>query len=507
MTFNFSRLRNTPLNAVIKVAIVVLGGEFLIMLFIRLFNPSLSGSSVFWEFLDPIVLAAIVAPVLHFAVLRPMRSQQISLMRAQAYNEMLLNSVAEGIYGVDSKGNCTFINSAGLDMLGFQDESELIGKNIHKLIHHTHSDGSHYPAEECPLYSCLKTREDVHIDEEIFWRKDGTFFPVDYWSRSVMLNGEGGAVVTFMDISERKRAEENLLITASVFENSQEAILITDANNIIVNVNPSFTRITGYRSDEILGKSPRILSSGRQSKAFYSKMWESLKREKLWHGEIWNRRKSGEVYAELLSITAICNDKNNVLRYVAVFSDITQIKEHEAALSRIAHFDALTGIPNRVLLADRMKQAIAQTSREKNMMAVCYLDLDGFKPINDTMGHEAGDEILIEVAHRIESSIRGGDTVARLGGDEFVVLLLGLARGEECTATLNRLLAAIAFPCIVNNTPCLVTASIGVGIFPVDDEDPDTLMRHADQAMYTAKQSGRNRFHIYNQTVDLLGRE
>lgn len=309
------------------------------------------------------------------------------------------------------------------------------------------------------------------------------------------------------EILKRKRAEEELLVTASVFGNSQEGILITDVNNTIMDVNPAFTHITGYSREEVLGRNPKILSSGRQDNAFYKVMWQSLNQERAWRGEIWNRHKSGEIYAEQLSISAICDNDGKVLRYIAIFSDISHFKEHEAKLSRVAHYDALTGIPNRLLLADRMKQAIAQTSREKNMMAICYLDLDGFKPVNDTFGHEAGDKVLIEMARRIGNTIRGGDTVARLGGDEFVVMLLGLEKGEECMAMLERLLAVIAQPVAVKDNSLTLGASVGVSIYPLDDEDPDTLLRHADQAMYVAKKSGKNRFYIYDPAPDVCVRD
>jgi diguanylate cyclase (GGDEF)-like protein/PAS domain S-box-containing protein len=308
------------------------------------------------------------------------------------------------------------------------------------------------------------------------------------------------------DITERKHAEENLRISASVFENSHEGVLITDASNTITDVNTAFTRITGYSREEVIGKNPRLLSSGSHNKALYIEMWQSLKQKRGWRGEVWNQRKSGEIYAGLLSIAVICDDDGEVRRHVGVFSDITHLKDHEAELSRVAHYDALTGIPNRVLLVDRMRQSIAQTAREQNMMAVCYLDLDGFKPINDSMGHDAGDQILIEVARRIENTIRGGDTVARLGGDEFVVLLRQ-GKGEECVVTLKRLLAEIARPITVKNKSHTLSASIGVSIYPLDDEDPDILLRHADQAMYMAKQSGKNRFHIYDPSLDIRARK
>ena len=338
-------------------------------------------------------------------------------------------------------------------------------------------------------------------------RMNGSTCTVEVHSSPVIVNGVRLLFSIIHDITDRKRAEENLRITAGVFSISQEAIVITDANNNIVEVNPAFTRITGYSRNEVIGKNPRLLSSGHQDKAFYTQMWEILKRDQAWRGEIWNRRKSGQIYPELLSISALCESSGKVIRYVAVFSDISHLKEHEAELISAAHFDALTGIPNRILLADRMKQAIAQTSRENNMMAVCYLDLDGFKPINDSLGHEAGDDVLIEVAKRIGNTIRGGDTNARLGGDEFVVLLLGLDRGEECVATLERMLAAIAAPITLKNKTVSVSASIGVSIYPIDDQDPDTLLRHADQAMYVAKQSGKNRFHIYDPALDRRARD
>jgi diguanylate cyclase (GGDEF)-like protein/PAS domain S-box-containing protein len=308
------------------------------------------------------------------------------------------------------------------------------------------------------------------------------------------------------DITDRKRAEANIQITASVFNSSQEAIIISDADNAIIDVNPAFTKITGYSRDEVIGKDPNILSSGLQNEEFYVALWKSILEENSWRGEIWNKRKNGEIFPEQISISTICDDNGKILRYIAVFSDISHIKQYEAELRRVAHYDALTGIPNRILLADRMKQAIAQTSREQNMMAVCYLDLDGFKPINDSSGHETGDEVLVEIAKRIGNTIRGGDTVARLGGDEFVVLLLGLEKGEECVTTLERLLTSIAEPISVKNKTFSVSASIGLSMYPMDDEDPDTLLRHADQAMYSAKQSGKNRFHIYDVALDRRAR-
>ncbi|HEY8034256.1 MAG TPA: diguanylate cyclase [Methylobacter sp.] len=293
-----------------------------------------------------------------------------------------------------------------------------------------------------------------------------------------------------------------LRLSAIVFENTRECITITDAEGNIIDVNPAFSRMTGYTRAEVLGKNPRFLKSGHHDQAFYAAMWQSINTTGCWSGELWNRTKNGECYPELRSISAITDIQGAVTHYIGISSDISQLKQHEKQLEHIAHYDALTGIPNRVLLADRMRQAIAQAKREQKLLGVCYLDLDGFKPVNDTLGHQAGDHVLIDIARRIGNILREGDTVARLGGDEFVVLLPDLNHAEECIATLKRLHENIALPIYIQDQSFLLTASIGVSIFPDDGNDPDVLLRHADQAMYVAKQSGKNRYHFYDPTLD-----
>lgn len=332
--------------------------------------------------------------------------------------------------------------------------------------------------------------------------KEGEILDVEICSRLLNLSGKPLLVGVWRDITKHKRAEENLRIIASVFDNSQEAILITDANNVIIDVNPAFTHITGYSREEALGRNPSILGSGQQSKDFYTKLWQSLEQKRVWRGEIWNRRKSGEIYAGLLSIASICDNHGNTLRYVGVCSDISPIKAHEAELNRIAHYDMLTGVPNRVLLADRLSQAMIRAQRSSSMLAVCYMDLDGFKQVNDQYGHETGDKLLVEVTRHLRELLRAGDTLARLGGDEFVLLINDLVSEPECLQVINRVLDAIATPLIIGNHKILVSASIGVTFYPTDDEDGDTLLRHADQAMYVAKQTGKNRYHLYNSEHD-----
>jgi diguanylate cyclase (GGDEF)-like protein/PAS domain S-box-containing protein len=318
--------------------------------------------------------------------------------------------------------------------------------------------------------------------------------------------GDGEALALIRDITERKRAEATLRLNARVFKDTREGILITDATGRIIDVNDAFVRVTGFSREEALGQNPRILKSGQHGPEFYKAMWRSIHATGHWNGEVWNHRKNGELFPEWLTISAITDSKGELSHYVGIFSDISMLKQHEKQLEHLAHYDALTGVPNRVLLADRMHQAIAHARREQKLMAVCYLDLDGFKLINDTVGHEAGDQVLIETARRFARAIREDDTVARLGGDEFVLLLQGLLKPEDCAVTLERLLEEVAEPIVLPNGPHVVTVSIGATIYPLDDEDSDTLLRHADQAMYLAKQSGKNCFHIYDPRHGLRDR-
>jgi diguanylate cyclase (GGDEF)-like protein/PAS domain S-box-containing protein len=312
----------------------------------------------------------------------------------------------------------------------------------------------------------------------------------------------GKVLVSLVDITERRRTENRLRLAASVFANSQEGILISDADNLIIDVNPAFTRLTGYTRNDVLGRDPSFLGAGRQSREFYSDMWRSINTRGEWQGEIWNRRKSGELYAELLSIVAVKDEQGRLQHYVGAFSDISILKEHEAELDHIAHYDMLTAVPNRRLLGDRLAQAIARARRVGRRLAVCYLDLDGFKPINDQFGHEGGDRMLVEIARRLETVSRTDDTVARLGGDEFVLLWNNIGDEGDCVQALDRVLAQISEPMMLEGEPVSVSASIGVTLYPDDDVDADSLLRHADHAMYSAKQLGKNRYQMFDARLE-----
>ena len=301
------------------------------------------------------------------------------------------------------------------------------------------------------------------------------------------------------DITARKQAEAQLRLAASVFTHAREGIMITNPTGTILDVNAAFTDITSYPRDEVLGQNPRMLNSGRQTKAFYLALWQALAQQGHWYGEVWNRRKNGEVYATLQNISAVRDAEGQIQYYVALFADITQIKEHEHKLERMAHYDALTSLPNRLLLADRLSQGMLQAQRHQHWLAVVYIDLDGFKAVNDEHKHQVGDQLLVAVAVAMKQALREGDTLARIGGDEFVAVLLDLNDIQASDPLLTRLLNAVAHPVQVGTLTLQISASIGVTFYPqIDTVDASQLLHQADQAMYQAKYAGKNRYHLFS---------
>ncbi len=679
-----------------------------------------------------------------------------SLQASEGYNRLLLESVAEGIYGVDTQGRCTFINPSALKMLGYSHESEFIGQPVHSMIHHTHADGTPYPESECRMFEALRENIEAHGDDEMFWRKDGSSFPVEYWSHPVWREGVlGGAVITFLDIaarkqterrltaskrelraiveaepecvkllaadgtvlkmnpaglamleadepgqivgqqaigivapgsrrdfaalmrrvfagepaqlqfeaiglkgahrwletnavpmrdaqgqvtallgvtrditerkraeeiirnkagklrmlmdnaadavfvadaktehwtyvneravrllgygreelmrmniydlvppsfrevyrenfrriaqsdqnevwnfearlirkdgtrmpvdlnlvrlpdgtlygacrdiSERKRAEQELKIAATAFE-AQEGMLVTDAAAVILRVNRAFTRLTGYSNEEAAGKTPALLKSGRQDAEFYRNMWEQLAHNKFWEGEIWNRRKDGTICPEWLAITAVCDEAGKITHYVGSFVDISERKSAEEEVRRLAFYDMLTNLPNRRLLLDRLEHAQAASARSSSHGAIMFIDLDNFKTLNDTKGHDVGDLLLIEVARRLSSCVRAGDTVSRLGGDEFVIVMENLSdEGREAAALAEtigeKILALIDQQYVLGKHEYHCTCSIGVSLFIDHFETADELLKRADVAMYQAKNSGRNAIRFFDPAM------
>lgn len=422
-----------------------------------------------------------------------LRRTQTELDTAQARYFDFYDLAPVGYCSVNDKG---VITQANLTMAG------LLGVLRNTLVHHVLSQFI-APEDKDIFYTfrqrLLDTRQVQSCELRLLQADHGSV-----WVQltGVAVPGEDGGTslrMVISDITERKHADDRLQQAAMVFNHAHEGILVTDAQGNISEVNEAFTRITGYSRAEVLGRNPRLLQSGRQSPAFYVDLWQQLTSQGYWCGEVWNRRKNGEVYAELLAISAVRGPGGAVQRYVGLFSDITSLKLHEQQLEHLAHFDVLTGLPNRLLKADRLQQAMAQARRTGRGLAVAYIDLDGFKAINDHFGHEAGDQLLVAIARQMQQVLREGDTLARLGGDEFVAILIDIDGVEACAPLLERLLAAAAQPMPFGEHQLQVSASLGVTFYPQAQElGGDQLLRQADQAMYQAKQAGKNSYQVFD---------
>lgn len=294
---------------------------------------------------------------------------------------------------------------------------------------------------------------------------------------------------------------QHLRLATKVFESTLEGIMVTNARRVIESVNPAFTQITGYKAHEVIGKTPAILSSGRHDAAFYQKMGDELAANGYWQGEIWNRRRNGEIYPEWLTISSVKDDGGRIANYVGVFSDITKRKAAEEQMQFLAYHDGLTSLPNRELFLDRLHHAIAHAHRHRDMVAVMFLDLDNFKPVNDTLGHHIGDQLLQVVAQRLVACVREADTVARLGGDEFTVILESIADADDVAHIARKINAALAEPLRIDDHEIRTSASIGISLYPTHERQAAELIKCADTAMYVAKKGGRDNFCFY--TADM----
>ena len=415
----------------------------------------------------------------------------------------MLDSLGEGLYVIDRQGHCEFINPVALEILGLT-RQEIVGKDQHRLFHHHRPDGSPYPNSECPIYLTLHDGR-KRRGEEWFFRKNGEGFPVRYSVTPLRDRRNEGAVVAFHDISDSRKADEQMRISAIAFE-TQEAMLVTDAAKRIIRVNRAFTEITGYTVDEVIGQTPAVFKSGHHEYGFYGEMWASLKAHGNWRGEIWNRRKNGEVFPEWLSITAVRNAEGQISHFVASYLDLTQRKEAEEQIQFLAFYDPLTHLPNRRLLNERLEKALLAGARHRRYAALLFIDLDNFKMLNDSMGHAIGDLLLREVAQRLSNSIRANDTVARQGGDEFVILLEELSQDihgaiAQIKLIAHNMLEALDKPYQFGDVSYHCTASIGAVPFMDTGETVESLLKSADMAMYKAKAAGKNALRFFDPSM------
>ncbi|CAH1905448.1 putative Diguanylate cyclase [Candidatus Nitrotoga sp. HW29] len=381
----------------------------------------------------------------------------------------------------------------------------LLGMERSQLMHHRFA---HWVAAEDNerwnrFFVSMLQNDERQSCELVLKRGHSSIFHAQLDCLHIKAGNDGNSVrISFTDISERKQALEALRIAAIAFE-SHEGILVTDACGVISCVNHAFTRLTGYSTEEAVGRTPAILSSGQHGRDFYQRMRTTLNKQKYWQGEMWNKRKNGKIYADWLTISAITGDDGNITHYVGIFSDITSNPESSAEIHRLAYYDSLTHLPNRRMLFDRLRQALAASSRSKHYGALLFLDLDNFKTLNDTYGHSIGDLLLIEIAQRLTANIREGDTEARLGGDEFVLMLENLSENTQEAVIQAGLIGekirhAVALPYIVQGLELWCTASIGVSLFYGHETSVDELLKHSDFAMYHAKNEGRNGIRFFD---------
>ena len=336
----------------------------------------------------------------------------------------------------------------------------------------------------------------IKPDGSLAWIHDRGYPHTDETGRVVLTTG----VAT--DITSRKKAEESLRLHAKVFENVADGVVITDPRGYIESVNASFTRLTGYTADEVQGHTPAMLKSGKQDAQFYVDMWRTVTETGHWQGELWNRRKDGALFAELLSITALRDDDGKVSRYVGVFNDISTLKQYQEELRYLADHDVLTGLPNRALFAAQTGDALVSARRHGDKFAILFVDLDHFKNVNDSLGHSTGDLLLQQVAQRTQEALRKTDMVARFGGDEFAVLLQRIVDDHDAEAVAQKILSVLGAPFHIGGHELFVTASIGVACYPASGQDVDELLRNADAAMYRAKSAGRNSSSVFASGIE-----
>ncbi len=417
----------------------------------------------------------------------------IALANQQALLRSLIDSVPDLIFFKDTESVYLGCNKAFTEFAGHP-ESEQIGR----------TDFDFFDQETAEFFR-LKDRETLTTgqtrrNEEWVRYPDGRELLLD--TVKAPFHGAQGELLGLIgisrDITETYRAEENLILAKSVFESTNEGIMVTDTDARILLVNPAFTAITGWSAAEAVGQTPSILKSGRYTPEFYAEMWQSIGDKGHWEGEIWNRRKNGEIYVQWININAIRDSRGKGTRYVSLFSDITLRKTREEKVWRQANFDALTGLANRNLFHDRLDRALARARRNHQTIGLMFIDLDHFKWVNDTHGHRAGDNLLIEAAARLQGCVREEDTVARLGGDEFTVVLEGHAGRDAMHTVAEKILAALATPFDIGGVQVGISCSVGVTIFPQDGDDTHVLLHNADLAMYQAKAAGRSRCHFYS---------
>jgi|GEM_PF-238131 len=421
--------------------------------------------------------------------------------------ESYLSAIIENQPGIvwlkDHEGRYLMVNQKFSDAFGVTSPHLVIGRNDFDFSSPEMS--RQYRADDDKVMQTKKSlslEEKIIVNGQVTWHE--TFKTPAFNSRGEIIGTTGMA----RDITARRTADEKLREAAAVMENTHEGVMVTDADANLIAINPAFTKMTGYTESEVLGKNPRLLNSGRQDSAFYQTLWKAISTHGFWQGELWNRRKNGEIYPQLLTISTIFDDQGKPLRYLGVFADITQIKESQAKLEFMAHHDPLTKLPNRSLAESRLEQELEQAHRHNQQLSVLFIDLDRFKQVNDSFGHLVGDELLCAVAARLNERLREGDTLGRLGGDEFILIASPLQEKQDAAIIARDFINALSEPFqLSNGVEVFIGGSIGISLFPDDGTSVADLTKNADAAMYLAKENGRNQFSFYTSTLNADARK
>lgn len=444
-----------------------------------------------------------------------LRDNNSAMRHGEQQVQLLLESTGEAIYGVDLEGNCTFANPACVRMLGFEKPEDLLGQNIHALLHTSSACADSKAVDKCRLCRTSQNSGTVEIADQLLYRRNGTSFVAEYWSSAIYRDRKiTGYVVTFVDVTERKRIEAERLKLSSAIEQTADVVMITDRNGVIEYVNPAFEQTTGYSRSEVLGKTPKLLKSDKHDEAFAERLWETILSGHVFRDVFVNCKKNGQIFYEDKTITPLTDRNGEITHFIATGKDITEQMAAQERLRYLAQHDPLTEVPNRNLLMDRLNQALAQARGSDRAAAVLFLDLDRFKLINDTLGHDAGDQVLLAISQRLRKCVRKSDTVARLGGDEFALVLTNINQPQDITAIARGILEVFAHPIELSDREVFITASMGISVYPYNSEDGESLLQQAHIAACQAKENGRNNFQFFSlntqankRSVDRLNME
>ncbi len=426
-------------------------------------------------------------------LLRDVEKEHAALADAQAMFDGLSANTVAGIYMVDETLSFTYANERMADMLGYSQAELMDGFPLERLF-----VGPAYETVRAQALDRFEGHEARTRYECVARRSDGEQIELEIFGSLMRLHGRPTLIGIMFDITERKRAEASARRAALVYAHTSEAMVVTDADGVIQDVNPAFTAVTGYGPQDVLGRTMSVLSSGRHGADFYRAMWADLQATGRWNGDIHNRRKSGEEYVERLSINTSYNEDGSVNCRIGLFSDVTEKRRREASIWHQAHYDHLTQLPNRQMFEENLRRSIEHTRQGGLPFALLFLDLDLFKDVNDTLGHEAGDQLLRLVARRLSECVRSSDLVARLGGDEFTLLIRDLHDPDDIFSLADKILDSLSQPFALGGHTVRISASMGAAFHPRDGDSDSELLRAADLAMYAAKEQGRNHFRVYS---------